>query len=104
MYRLIHTSFWADYDVFHSGKHGSFIASRKGPLELVKHFVGLVKSSQSETNREEEAQRSLFEEMMQISLWGNASDLSLLSSLNPTRSPEPTGQGGARGFKGQCGS
>ena len=89
MHRLIHTflilstNFWTNYDVFHSGKHDSFVASKKGALELVKHFMELIKSLRSGTTQDGEAQRSLFDEMMQISLWGNSSDLSLLSSLTP---------------------
>ena len=84
LYRLIHTyfalstsSFWRKFDAFSTDKRKAFVSSKKGAIELVKHFHHILKSVSS---LDEETERAIFEEMIQISLWGNATDLSLLTS------------------------
>ena len=88
MYRLIHsfftlsTSFWHSYDMFATSKKSSLVGSKKGTIELVKRFQGLIQAINEKQAVDEETQKAIFEEMIQISLWGNATDLSLLTSLS----------------------
>ncbi|GIJ90369.1 hypothetical protein Asppvi_009323 [Aspergillus pseudoviridinutans] len=72
LYRRIQTIFnasknWQGYDVFKRRKDSTFVTSRAAVEELASR---------------EEAQRLLFIEMTEIALWGNATDLSLLSHLS----------------------
>ena len=88
MYRLIHTyftlstHFWHSFDVFATSKRSSLVGSRKGTIELVKRFRGVLSTIAEKQAVDEETEKVLFEEMIQISLWGNATDLSLLTSLS----------------------
>ena len=90
--RRVHTFFslsdhWKTYDVFSRQKMSTFRSSRPAVLELAAKYKGLVSqlesNEQSTKNSEEldEAERILFMEMCEICLWGNATDLSLLTSL-----------------------
>ncbi|KAI1849915.1 hypothetical protein JX265_013502 [Neoarthrinium moseri] len=90
LYRRMSTSFklsthWKNYDVFARQKMSTFRSSRPAVLELATRYRELVtqmESDKSQTGPEhEEAQKILFYEMMEICLWGNATDLSLLTSL-----------------------
>ena len=78
---------WKSYDVFGKQKISTFKSSRPAVLELAakyKEFVQQLESSvgSSESSEEkEEAEKLLFTEMCEICLWGNATDLSLLTSL-----------------------
>ncbi|KAI0117986.1 hypothetical protein GGR51DRAFT_273191 [Nemania sp. FL0031] len=93
LYRRMSTSFklsthWKDYDVFARQKMDTFRSSRPAVLELAARYRELVeqmeadKTNKTKTNEEREAaQKLLFTEMCEISLWGNATDLSLLTSL-----------------------
>ena len=88
MYRLIHTyftlstHFWHSFDVFATSKRASLVGSKKGTIELVKRFRGVLSSIAEKQAVDEETEKAIFEEMIQISLWGNATDLSLLTSLS----------------------
>ena len=88
MYRLIHTyftlstSFWHSYDMFATSKRSALVGSKKGVIELVKRFRGVLQAIAEVKAVDEETQKAIFEEMIQISLWGNATDLSLLTSLS----------------------
>ncbi len=88
MYRLIHTyftlstPFWHSYDMFATSKRSSLVGSKKGTIELVKRFRGVLEAIGQKRAVDEETQKAVFEEMIQISLWGNATDLSLLTSLS----------------------
>ncbi len=88
MYRLIHTyftlstQFWHSYDMFATSKRSSLVGSKKGTIELVKRFRGVLEAIGHKHDVDEETQKAVFEEMIQISLWGNATDLSLLTSLS----------------------
>ncbi|KAL8713710.1 MAG: hypothetical protein Q9220_002236 [cf. Caloplaca sp. 1 TL-2023] len=92
LYRRLSTFFalslhWKSYDVFAQQKLSTFKSSRPAVLELATKYKSLitqldnkgpgVKSAQDI----EEAERVLFTEMCEICLWGNATDLSLLTSL-----------------------
>lgn len=88
MYRLIHTyftlstPFWHSFDMFATSKRSSLVGSKKGTIELVKKFREVLQAIAEKQAVDEETQRAIFEEMIQISLWGNATDLSLLTSLS----------------------
>jgi damage-control phosphatase, subfamily III len=90
LYRRISTYFrlstyWKNYDVFARQKINTFRSSRPAVLELAARYKDLVtqmEADKSKTDAEsEEARRLLFTEMCEICLWGNATDLSLLTSL-----------------------
>ena len=88
MYRLIHTFFttstprWQSLDIFLTSKRQSLVDSEKGAIELVKRFMRMLQVIESKEVVDEDTQKAIFEEMVQISLWGNATDLSLLTSLS----------------------
>ena len=88
MYRLIHTyftlstPFWHSFDMFATSKRLSLVGSKKGTIELVKRFRGVLQAVAGNQAADEETQEAIFEEMIQISLWGNATDLALLTSLS----------------------
>ena len=79
--------FWKNYDVFSRQKMSTFKSSRSAVLELAAKYKELVtqlkegKVSSKSPEEVEEAERILFNEMSEICLWGNATDLSLLTSL-----------------------
>lgn len=88
MYRLIHTffttstPFWQSFDIFVASKRLSLVGSKKGTVELVKRFKGMLQAVELKEATDDATQKTIFEEMVQISLWGNATDLSLLTSLS----------------------
>ncbi|XDG02682.1 hypothetical protein ABKA04_002297 [Annulohypoxylon sp. FPYF3050] len=89
LYRRLNTSFklsnhWKTYDVFYRQKIKTFRSSRPAVLELAARYKDLVTQIDQDrkTSAEhDEAQEILFFEMCEICLWGNATDLSLLTSL-----------------------
>jgi damage-control phosphatase, subfamily III len=71
---------WRSYDVFARQKISTFRSSRPAVLELAGRYKDI--SLQLKLKPEhEEAEKLLFMEMCEICLWGNATDLSLLTSL-----------------------
>ncbi|KAI9894472.1 MAG: hypothetical protein M1814_003230 [Vezdaea aestivalis] len=92
LYRRLHGMFkfsehWKSYDVFAAQKMNTFRSSRPAILELAANYASLLtqlgsKSAAEGKAENGEAARLLFHEMSQICLWGNATDLSLLTSLN----------------------
>lgn len=95
LYRRIQSLFrrskhWKGYDVFRRQKISTFKSSRPAVLELAatyKDIVNQVKKdaavlSSAVPAEVEDAERTLFMEMCEICLWGNATDLSLLTSLS----------------------
>ncbi|KAJ9628625.1 Hairy/enhancer-of-split with YRPW motif protein 2 [Taxawa tesnikishii (nom. ined.)] len=95
LYRRVSTLFklsthWKNYDVFSRQKLATFRSSRPAVLELAARYNELTKQLESnkstlasKTEQErEEAERVLFTEMCEICLWGNATDLSLLTNLS----------------------
>ena len=88
LYRLLHTFFststpyWQTFDMFKASKLQALVGSKKGTIELVKRFRSVVQALEHGDAVDKETQRTIFEEMVQISLWGNATDLSLLTSLS----------------------
>jgi hypothetical protein len=89
-YRRLATSFslskeWKSYDIFARQKMSTFRSSRPAVLELAARYHELITQIRKEDTRTEaevdEAEKILFMEMCEICLWGNATDLSLLTSL-----------------------
>ncbi|PSR81773.1 hypothetical protein BD289DRAFT_489028 [Coniella lustricola] len=88
LFRRISTSFslsahWKNYDVFARQKISTFRSSRPAVVELAARYKTLLTQIEegSDKAEDEEAQRILFMEMCEICLWGNATDLSLLTNL-----------------------
>ena len=89
----MHTSFllsdhWKAYDVFSRQKLSTFRSSRPAVLEIAAKYRELVSQlengvkSAEDTEGLDEAEQILFTEMCEICLWGNATDLSSLTSLS----------------------
>lgn len=84
LYRLLDLhiksqSKWMNFDIFEMQKREAFRSSAKGIYELairVKQLSDQLKT----TSLEEDILKALFEEFIDISLWGNATDLSLLAN------------------------
>lgn len=79
---------WKGYDVFARQKMSTFKSSRPAVLELAARYRELALEAESGQSSEgkspediEQAEKLLFSEMCEICLWGNATDLSLLTSL-----------------------
>lgn len=68
--------FWNHYDVFQNLKDKTFKQSELGVLELCKRYETLSKQLDQAND---EVLHLLFKEFIDISLWGNATDLSLLA-------------------------
>lgn len=86
LYRRIATTFalsthWKSYDVFARQKMSTFRSSRPAIVELAGRYHELITQLEKRTTKDEEAEKILFMEMCEICLWGNATDLSLLTSL-----------------------
>lgn len=79
------TKHWKSYDVFAAQKISTFRSSRPAVVELAGRYHELIKQMKNKDNKSEqeiaEAEKILFMEMCEICLWGNATDLSLLTSL-----------------------
>lgn len=69
-------TFWHSFDVFQYLKTSTFQQSEFGVLEVCKRYQVL---STQLKDADEEALLLLFNEFIDISLWGNATDLSLLA-------------------------
>lgn len=77
---------WKSYDVFSRQKLSAFKSSRPAVLELAAKYKSLIlqtgdAKSAKISEEVEEAERHLFIEMCEICLWGNATDLGLLTCL-----------------------
>ena len=80
---------WTGYDVFSKQKMSTFKSSRPAVLELAARYRDIITQTEKGKNvvdsddpaKVEAAEQLLFTEMMEICLWGNATDLSLLTSL-----------------------
>lgn len=81
---------WKSHDVFANQKMSTFRSSRPAVLELAAHYNEVTQqlrskdstlASVSDADRDK-AEEALFNEMCAICLWGNATDLSLLTNLS----------------------
>lgn len=77
------SKYWKNYDVFARQKISTFRSSRPAVVELAARYKTLLTEMQDGQGKPEddEAQKILFMEMCEICLWGNATDLSLLTNL-----------------------
>ncbi|KAH3940679.1 sugar phosphate phosphatase [Parastagonospora nodorum] len=95
LYRRISSIFkrtkkWRSYDLFARQKMSTFKSSRPAVVELAARYRDIVIELESkhtikgaETEEQlEAAEQVLFTEMCEICLWGNATDLSLLTNLS----------------------
>lgn len=75
---------WKGYDVFARQKIRTFRSSRPAVLELAARYALLVRELEAHAGKDSDAaaEEVLFAEMYEICLWGNATDLSLLTNLS----------------------
>lgn len=69
---------WTQFDVFEVQKRGAFTASSNGVYNLVPRYKELSESKPSESKPSE--LYPIFYELVEVALWGNAIDLSLLAN------------------------
>lgn len=89
LFVLSSSSYWKSYDVFNRQKMSTFKSSRPAVLELAAKYREIIQNlskgnevvESTDPKRIEEAEKLLFTEMAEICLWGNATDLSLLTNL-----------------------
>lgn len=89
LFMLSPSPFWKSYDVFNRQKMSTFKSSRPAVLELAAKYRGIITQlstnkavvDSSDPEKIEKAENLLFTEMAEICLWGNATDLSLLTNL-----------------------
>lgn len=91
LYRRMNTFFtltkhWKTYDVFNRQKLSTFKSSRPAVLELSEKYKGLIEKLEQAPHVPDpegvvEAEKLVFFELCEICLWGNATDLSLLTTL-----------------------
>lgn len=74
---------WKNYDVFARQKIKTFRSSRPAVIELATRYRTILRQIEEGRGKpaDEEAEEILFQEMCEICLWGNATDLSLLTNL-----------------------
>lgn len=77
------TKHWKTYDMFARQKIGTFRSSRPAVLELAARYKDMVEKLRADSGKthDVDAEKLLFTEMFEICLWGNATDLSLLTNL-----------------------
>jgi hypothetical protein len=83
------SKYWKNYDIFARSKIGAFKSSRPAVLELAAQYKDIItqleeshKLKGAKTEEEQaQAEERLFIDMSEICLWGNKTDLSLLTSL-----------------------
>ncbi|CAK7224570.1 Hairy/enhancer-of-split with YRPW motif protein 2 [Sporothrix bragantina] len=72
---------WTRYDPFARQKIRTFRSSRPAVLELAARYRELMQQIDVHKTGDSAAEETLFAEMCEICLWGNATDLSLLTNL-----------------------
>jgi hypothetical protein len=88
LYRRIHstlaeTKHWRSYDPYFRQKEDSFRASFATIIEIAKRIDELISAPRMNADdRDIETDGIIFHELAQISLWGNATDLSMLTNLS----------------------
>jgi len=75
---------WKNYDIFSRQKLSTFKSSRPAVIELAARYRSLMSEleNQKPEDKSSDAEKILFAEMCEICLWGNATDLSLLTNLS----------------------
>jgi len=89
VFRRVATAFamttkWKNYDIFSRQKLSTFKSSRPAVVELAARYRSLMSQleNQKPEDKSSDADKILFAEMCEICLWGNATDLSLLTNLS----------------------
>ncbi|CCE62424.1 hypothetical protein TPHA_0C02710 [Tetrapisispora phaffii CBS 4417] len=72
-------SLWYNFDIFNKVKQHAFHSSYYGVIELAIKYQSL--ETELENISDPTILKTLFEEFIEISLWGNATDLSLLTNV-----------------------
>lgn len=89
LYRRVNVLFqrqceWAKFDIFNRLKQSTFESSFYGVVELALRYGNLLpqlrEMKQNPGNEIDDILKVLFKEFIEISLWGNATDLSLLTN------------------------
>lgn len=83
LYRRINVLFqsqslWKKFDIFDRLKQSTFESSLYGVVELALRYMSL-RNELTKASKDKEFLQILFKEFIDISLWGNATDLSLLT-------------------------
>ncbi|KAH7142949.1 hypothetical protein B0J13DRAFT_636779 [Dactylonectria estremocensis] len=74
---------WKGYDVFKRQKESALVKSQKAVKELASRFTQVMTNpGQPFKSLDDELARLVFVEMTELALWGNATDLSLLTNLS----------------------
>ena len=77
--------YWKGYDIFARQKLDTFKSSQRAVLELAARYKDLIeqlrKPQSMSTEDAMRAEKLLFDEIAEACLWGNATDLSLLTTL-----------------------
>ncbi|KAM5526463.1 duf89 domain-containing protein [Fusarium oxysporum f. sp. phaseoli] len=77
------SSSWKWYDVFKRQKNSTLVKSQKAVQELASRVTQVIANPiQPLQSLDEDAARLVFSEMTEVALWGNATDLSLLTNLS----------------------
>lgn len=77
------TSFWKEYDIFKRQKDSTLIKSQKAVEELATRFNQVIANTAKPLKSlDDDAARLVFIEITELALWGNATDLSLLTNLS----------------------
>ncbi|EDO16525.1 hypothetical protein Kpol_1064p5 [Vanderwaltozyma polyspora DSM 70294] len=71
-------SLWKSFDIFDRIKQSTFKSSLHGVVELAIRYMNL--RDQFKSTTDESVLQILYKEFVEISLWGNATDLSLLTN------------------------
>ncbi|KAK8074315.1 hypothetical protein PG994_005214 [Apiospora phragmitis] len=79
---------WKDYDAFMNQKMSTFKSSQPAVAELAGWYRGLTSSHHEDVFAAQgSAEETIFREIFEICLWGNATDLSLLTNLSGEQYP-----------------
>ncbi|CAG7851125.1 Protein-glutamate O-methyltransferase SPCC1393.13 {ECO:0000250/UniProtKB:Q9H993} {ECO:0000250/UniProtKB:Q9H993} [Serendipita indica DSM 11827] len=86
LYRLLRsyfaqTTYWHQHDPFLAQKNTTFRSSSAAIHKLAETLLDL-QSKREELAKDEAALKTLFGEMLHMCLWGNATDLSLLTNMS----------------------
>ncbi|KAH7189777.1 hypothetical protein BKA60DRAFT_626517 [Fusarium oxysporum] len=77
------SSSWKGYDIFKRQKDSSLVKSQKAVQELANRVTQVIANPiQPLQSLDDDATRLVFSEMTELALWGNATDLSLLTNLS----------------------
>ncbi|SMN21765.1 similar to Saccharomyces cerevisiae YMR027W Putative protein of unknown function [Maudiozyma saulgeensis] len=83
LFRLQAHEHWKQFDIFNDLKQSTFEASYYGVTELALRYKNLlndISKLNKKDTKDQELLKILFKEFIEISLWGNATDLSLLTN------------------------